>query len=179
MKKKTSRWGKKKGELNCRLSDREPRDGIRNEDVECILLSLLRSFKRHKIGEISSIGISSSSWRVRSERSFVSMTKLFYESCLWARKTSPLLTTQRNTKKRRRNWSRVDLKKPPNAWSKREKIGHYKLGNKNIKQHDILYRCYQFTHKRRRGRDNKPQRKIETKNHRKNKIKRFLRWETC
>jgi hypothetical protein len=21
------------------------------------------------------------------------------------------------------------------------------LGNKNIKQHDILYRCYQFTHK--------------------------------
>lgn len=84
------------------------------------------------------------------------------EAVLWI-----MFISQKNVsashKKRNENWSRVDLKKPPNAWRKREKIGHYKLGNKNIKQHDILYRCYQFTHKRRRGRDNKPQRKIETK----------------
>lgn len=126
-----------------------------------ILLSLLgccliRNWNKAQICEISSEFLASS-WRV--PQTFVSMTKRFMNHVYWSRK------------KRLRFDEILITKLSRKARKSTEKIGHYKLGNKNIKQHDILYWCYQFTQdKDRCGRDNKPQRgqqKKNKKNHRK------------
>lgn len=60
------------------------------------------------------------------------------------------------------------------------KLAETKLGNKNIKQHDILYWRYQFTHISAAERDEIRNLRVSLRQKpHKTTEKRFLRWETC